>query len=206
MLNANPSSPNLGTREGEAYEAQFSTSDYGRVGDQRPYQIVFPSYPAPKFLSRYQYLADALRECDTLCQLKGQPFRLMKWGGPYPCYPCRASKVGKPLPSMRIHSPGALEGFPEATPVADFKPTGTRIVYGPDGSPKKSSAYRTSSSAGHRTPGPSSRSQRRCRNAMRKLFAPQLLSHRTQVETRFCAAASVATANKARPRWSRSYM
>lgn len=137
MLNANPSSPNLGTREGEAYEAQFSTSDYGRVGDQRPYQIVFPSYPAPKFLSRYQYLADALRECDTLCQLKGQPFRLMKWGGPYPCYPCRRTGgANGVLPSARIHSPGALEGFPDATPVADFKPTGTRIIYAPDGSPK----------------------------------------------------------------------
>lgn len=138
MLNATIPSPNsLGTREGEAYEAQFSTSDYGRVGDQRPYQIVFPSYPAPKFLSRYQYLSDALRECDTLCQLKGQPFRLMKWGGPYPCYPCRRSAAANgTLPSLRIHSPGALEGFADATPVADFLPTGRRIVYGPDGQPK----------------------------------------------------------------------
>jgi hypothetical protein len=126
----------LSTREGEAYEAQFSTSDYGRVGDQRPYQIVFPSYPAPKFLSRHQYLNDALRECGTLCQLRGQPFKLMKWGNRLPCFPCTGRKATNVLPSLRIHTPGALKGFPELTPVADFRPTGTRIIYGPDGQPK----------------------------------------------------------------------
>jgi len=126
----------LSTREGESYEAQFSTSDYGRVGDQRPYQIVYPSYPAPKFLSRHQYLNDALRECDTLCQLRGQPFKLMRWGGRLPCYPCGGRKSTNVLPSLRIHTAGALTGFPGLTPVADFRPTGTRIVYGPDGQPK----------------------------------------------------------------------
>ncbi len=30
----------LATREGEAYGSQFSTNDYGRVGVQRPFQIV----------------------------------------------------------------------------------------------------------------------------------------------------------------------
>ncbi len=126
----------LSTREGEAYESQFSTSDYGRVGDQRPYQIVYPSYPAPKFLSRYAYLKDALRECGTLCQLTGKPFRLVKWGARVPCYPCRAKKTLNSLPSLRIHSPGAIEGFPNATPVADFRPQTSTIVYGPDGQPK----------------------------------------------------------------------
>lgn len=128
--------PPLSTREGEAYEAQFSTADYGRVGDQRPYQIVFPSYPAPKFLSRFAYLKDALRECGTLCQLSGKPFKLVKWGGRYPCYPCRATKNTNKLPSMRIHSVGALEGFPEAVPVADFRPNSATMVYGADGQPK----------------------------------------------------------------------
>jgi hypothetical protein len=126
----------LSTREGEAYEAQFSTSDYGRVGDQRPYQIVMPSYPAPEFLARYAYLNDALRECSTLCQLRGKPFRLVKWGGRLPCYPCRQTKRTNMLPSLRIHSPGAVEGYPNATPIADFHPNGTPIVYGPNGQPK----------------------------------------------------------------------
>jgi hypothetical protein len=134
-LSTEPSS-RLVTREGEAYEAQFSTSDYGRVGDQRPYQIVFPSYPSPKFLGQFAYLKDALRECGTLCQLSGKPFRLVRWGTGIPCFPCKARKTTNKLPSLRIHSPGAIEGFPEATPVADFRPRSATIVYGPDGQPK----------------------------------------------------------------------
>jgi hypothetical protein len=126
----------LATREGEAAQAQFSTNDYGAVGDQRPYQIVFPGYPAPKFLQRYAYLDEALRECGTLCQLTGQPFRLMKWGGRLPCYPCRAHKSTNALPSLKIMSPGALHGYPGAQPIADFKPRSATIVYGPDGQPK----------------------------------------------------------------------
>jgi hypothetical protein len=126
----------LSTREGEAYESQFSTSDYGSVGDQRPYQIVQPSYPAPRFLSRHAYLANGLRECSTLCQTTGQPFRLVKWGARVPCYPCKSGKRSNELPGFKIHSPGALAGYPEATPIADFNPRGSTIVYGPDGQPK----------------------------------------------------------------------
>lgn len=131
-----PASAPLSTREGESQQAQFSVSDYGRVGDQRPYQIVFPSYPAPKFLSRYQYLKDALRECGTLCQLSGKPFKLVKWGAPQKCFPCRPKKRTNKLPSLRIHSVGALEGFPDALPIADFRPNSATMVYGPDGQPK----------------------------------------------------------------------
>jgi hypothetical protein len=106
------------------------------VGDQRPYQVVMPSYPAPQFLARYQELKVALHECGTLCQLTGKPFRLVKWGARLPCYPCRGRKQTNRLPSMRIVSPGALRGYPSAQPVADFSPTGGTIVYGPDGQPK----------------------------------------------------------------------
>ena len=126
----------LATREGEARTSNFSTEDYGREGDQRPYQVVFPSYPAPKFLASFINLDDALRECGTLCQLTGKPFRLVKWGSRLPCYPCRNIKGFNRLPSARIVSPGALEGFPDAQPIADFKPSGGTIVYGPDGNPK----------------------------------------------------------------------
>jgi hypothetical protein len=137
MLNAvSDETVNLSTREGEAYDSQFSTRDYGRVGDQRPFQIVFPAYPAPKFLSRFVYLRDALRECGTLCQLTGKPFRLVKWGSRVPCYPCGPKKRTNSLPSVRIHSPGALAGHPDATPIADFK-TNSTFVYGSDGQPKR---------------------------------------------------------------------
>jgi hypothetical protein len=126
----------LATREGEAYQSQYSTNDYGAVGDQRPYQVVFPSYPAPVWLSRFAYLDDALRECSTLCQLKGKPFRLVKWGARLPCYPCKGRKRTNKLPSVKILSPGALAGFPDAQPVADFRPDTGAIVYGADGQPQ----------------------------------------------------------------------
>ena len=125
----------LATREGEAYQSQFSTNDYGSVGDQRPYQIVEPSYPAPRWLSRFAYLKDALRECGTLCQLKGRPFRLMKWGGRKPCLPCKG-RPPRRLSGLRIVSPGALRGFPGAQPVADVHPSGSSIVYDSDGRPQ----------------------------------------------------------------------
>lgn len=125
----------LATREGEAAQAQFSTNDYGRVGDQRPYQIVDPAYPAPKWLARFVNLKDALRECGTLCQLKGRPFRLMKWGGRRPCLPCKSHQHPR-LSGFRIRSPGALAGYPGAKPVADVHPNGTSIVYDANGQPQ----------------------------------------------------------------------
>lgn len=127
----------LATTEGEAYTSNFSTSDYGRVGDQRPYQVVYPSYPAPKFLGQFAYLDEALRECRTLCQLTGKPFRLVKWGARLPCYPCRRPRRGNRLPSAKvIRSPGALEGFPDAQPVCDINPGGNCVVYDDRGRPK----------------------------------------------------------------------
>lgn len=124
----------LSTSAGEAADANFSPADYGNAGDQRPYQIVFPSYPAPKFLASFANLNDALRECGTLCRLTGQPFRLVKWGARVPCYPCQPKKKTNRLPSLRIHSAGALAGHPDATPIADFTPKGT-VVYDAQGRP-----------------------------------------------------------------------
>lgn len=124
----------LSTSAGEAAQANFSPADYGNVGDQRPYQIVFPSYPAPKFLASFVNLNEALRECGTLCRLTGKPFRLVKWGSRTPCYPCGARKSTNRLPSLRVHSAGALAGYPSARPVADFTPKGT-VVYDAKGRP-----------------------------------------------------------------------
>lgn len=125
----------LATRTGESHQSQVSTNDYGSVGDQRPYQIVQSTYPAPKFLNRFMYLDAALRECGTLCQTTGQPFRLVRWGSRVPCYPCGGGvrRTANSLPRY-IRSPGALRGYPDAQPIADFQPGGT-FVYGPDGQP-----------------------------------------------------------------------
>lgn len=127
----------LMTKEGEAASSNFSVTDYGRVGDQQPYQIVLPSYPAPQFLQTYSNLNKALRECGTLCQLSGKALRLVKWGSRLPCLPCGPKKRLNKLPSLRVRrSPGALEGYPDASPVADMSPSGRVIVYGPDGTPQ----------------------------------------------------------------------
>lgn len=136
MLQAVPSDF-FDARAQAAYGAA-SVQDYGAVGDQRPYQIVYPAYPAPQFLQSFRYLSEALRECDTLCKLTGQPFRLMKWGTRVPCRPCRGRKIrDNRLPSFRfkgyVESRGALEGYPEAFPVAEMTPDGRRTVFGPDG-------------------------------------------------------------------------
>lgn len=122
------------TPEGEAAQAQFTPYDYGREGDQRPYQVVYPSYPAPAWLNQFAYLGDALRECNTLCQSYGVPFRTIKWGGKIPCIPCAQKINDNRLPSIKMYSKGALNGYPEATPIAEFRPNGERLIFAPDGS------------------------------------------------------------------------
>lgn len=135
MLNDFPS--HLSAREQARYE-QATTYDYGRVGDQQPYQIVFPAYKAPKFLETFHTLEQALRECGTLCRLKGIPFRLVKWGGKIPCVPCGSKIRDNRLPGFKVvYSKGALAGFPDAMPIADFLPNGEKVVYGPNGEEKK---------------------------------------------------------------------
>lgn len=134
MLNDLPAAPSA--REQARYE-QATTYDYGRVGDQRPFQVVFPAYKAPKFLETFHTLEQGLRECGTLCRLKGLPFRLVKWGGKVPCVPCGTKIRDNRLPGFKvIYSKGALEGFPDAMPIADFQPNGQKIVYGPLGEQK----------------------------------------------------------------------
>jgi hypothetical protein len=116
-----------------AQQAQFTTYDYGRVGDQRPYQVVMPSYEAPQFLKTFMNLHEGLRECLTLCSLQGRPFRLMRWGARNPCIPCKQRfKGGGRLPSF-VRSPGALKGYPEARPIMEAHPTKGVSVFGPRG-------------------------------------------------------------------------
>ena len=121
----------------DAQQAQFSPLDYGREGDTRPYQIVMPSYPAPRFLQTYANLAVGLRECGTLCSLQGRPYRLVRWGSSVPCLPCNQGRLPLRLPSGKIKfSSGALEGYPEAEPIADFHPRSGVWIYGPQGQKK----------------------------------------------------------------------
>lgn len=131
-------SPGFFSAQGQAAYETASVQDYGCDGDQRPYQIVSPAYPAPQFLRSFTYLTEALRECQTLCQSTGQPFRLVKWGSRIPCRPCRRRKIGdNRLPSLRfrgshVESRGALAGYPEALPIMDATAKGS-VVFGPNG-------------------------------------------------------------------------
>lgn len=127
--------------EAEAAQADFSIEDYGREGDNRPYQVLRPAYPAPEFLQRFSTLEQALRECETLCRLEGRPFRVVRWGrigsgsrGGVPCAPCARQKPVNRFP--RLQTSGCLNGFEDAVPIAEIHPDGRRIVYDCDGSPK----------------------------------------------------------------------
>jgi len=131
----------LSIQQREAQGEAFSVNDYGSVGDQRPYQIVKPSYPAPEFMKRFMYLNQALRECQTLCQDQGRPFRLVKWGERIPCRSCGARVSTSRLPSFtvsRLNGLGACKTCSSSQPkvIADFKPNGQTIVYGPNGRPQ----------------------------------------------------------------------
>lgn len=117
----------------DARQGQFTVYDYERSGDTRPYQVVMPAYPAPKFLQTFMNLRDGIRECDTLCRLHGRPFRLVKWGSKYPCVPCGMRQGSNRLPKFTIRSRGALEGYPEAVPVAEASPTKGVTVFTPQG-------------------------------------------------------------------------
>lgn len=140
-MNALTDIPDWYTPEAAAADAMFSIDDYGKA-DDGPYQIVQPAYPAPQFLQRFTELGHALRECKTLCRLKGRPFRVVRWGregsgarGGVPCVPCGAQSRARISRFPRRVS-GCLEGFPDAMPVAEFRPDGQRIVYDGCGVPK----------------------------------------------------------------------
>ncbi len=129
----------LNSARAESAQAQFSVSDYGYVGDQQPYQIIQPSYPAPRWMGRYMDMKQALRECRTLCRLEGRPFRLVKWGKPVqsPCKTCSPKPENK-LPNVRIQGVvRGLDGAPlVAIPVADISAKGQVKIYGADGKAK----------------------------------------------------------------------
>jgi hypothetical protein len=132
----------LSSAQEEAAQADFSIEDYGRVGDQRPYQVIQPAYDAPEFLGRFMNLNEALQECKTLCTLQGRPFRVVRWGrsgsgarGGVPCAPCRA-KARIPRFPRQVKPDGCLHGYPDATPIAEVHPDGRRIVFDACGNPQ----------------------------------------------------------------------
>lgn len=116
----------------DARQAQYTQSDYNRQGDTRPYQVVMAAYPAPKFLQTFQNLRDGLRQCESLCRVTGQPFRVVKWGSRVPCVPCDIPQTAK-LPHFVVRSKGALAGYPEAVPIAEVSPEKGVVIYGPKG-------------------------------------------------------------------------
>lgn len=124
------------TAVAQAAASNFSIDDYGR--DEGVYQVVVPSYPAPRFLKQYNYLAQALRECETLCRLEGKPFRAVRWGregagaaGGVPCKACCPRPPGSRFPStpLRYSNCGCLDGFPNLKSIAEFWPDGRRLVF-----------------------------------------------------------------------------
>jgi hypothetical protein len=141
-----------------AAQAGFSIDDYGKA-DEGPYQIVMPTYPAPVWLRRFAALGPALRECSTLCALKGKPFRVVRWGregsgarGGIPCRACARTtpNTASRFPRNRPRGLSGLEGcascekkmgsgymrdFPNAHPVAEFR-KGQRLVFNAQGVPK----------------------------------------------------------------------
>jgi hypothetical protein len=133
MFEAGPVDP-FSERE-IAAKAAFSIDDYGK-SNEGPYQIVMPTYPAPVWLKGFAKLGPALRECGTLCRLRGMPFRVMRWGqegsGANGGIPCASCKKTTPNPSRfprQFRGPGYLQGFPDAHPIAEFRPKGQRLVF-----------------------------------------------------------------------------
>jgi len=126
--------PDVFSAEAAAAQAMPSVDDYGKA-DDGPYQVVQPAYPAPIWLGHFTSLVPALRECSTLCTLKGRPFRVMSWNregagnrGGVPCGPCGASARISRWP-RRVTGPGCLDGFEDAMPVAEARPGGQWVVY-----------------------------------------------------------------------------
>jgi len=126
-----------------AKASDFSIDDYGDGGAVGPFQIMEPSYPAPKWLNRYVYLDKALRECQTLCTLRGRPYRVVRWGregagakGGIPCKTCRPVPGDARFPKHQKCASCNGGGGAIAHPIAEFQPGGRRIVYDANGNAK----------------------------------------------------------------------
>lgn len=108
-----------------AAQAGFSIDDYGKA-DEGPYQIVMPTYPAPVWLRRFAALGPALRECSTLCALKGKPFRVVRWGregsGARGGIPCAACARTTPNTASRFPRNRGLSGLGACAGCSDSKP------------------------------------------------------------------------------------
>jgi hypothetical protein len=124
--------------EAEAsHNSDFSIDDYGGSEEgggpaRGPFQIVEPTYPAPKFLKLYRYLDQALRECQTLCTLRGRPYRVVRWGregsgarGGIPCKTCGPTAGGARF--TRIPCAGCAAET--AKPLAEMRPNGQKLVF-----------------------------------------------------------------------------
>ncbi len=104
---------------------------------ERPYQIVFATTGAPVFLETFSDLEQALSVGKKVSRTKNLRIRVVKWGGRAPCVPCGQKIRDNRLPGYRVvQSKGALEGYPEAMPLAEFKPNGEKMVFGPNGEGK----------------------------------------------------------------------
>lgn len=133
-----------------AAKAGFSVEDYGKENGG-PYQIVMPTYPAPQWLKKFAELGPALRECSTLCTLKGHPFRVVRWGregsGAAGGVPCAACAKTTPNPARYPRSDFGCRSCSGSCascrssgqgpqPIAEFRPNGQRVVFDNAGVPQ----------------------------------------------------------------------
>jgi hypothetical protein len=102
----------------------------------RLYQIVQETAVGPKFLTSWDTLEAAMRDCRSLNERTGNPFKAILWGHGTPCQMCsprqRQFKKDNILPSFVYHS-GGVRNYPEALPISAVYNHGTEVVFLPDG-------------------------------------------------------------------------
>lgn len=108
------------------------------ASDQIPalYQVVQETGAGPRFLTSWDTLEAALRDCRSLNERTGNPFKTILWGSGTPCQRCSIKelqfKKDNKLPSF-IYHPAAIANYPEALPISAVYNHGTEVIFTPDG-------------------------------------------------------------------------
>lgn len=100
------------------------------------YQVVQETAYGPKFLTSWDTMEDAMRDCQQLNICSGNPFKTVLWGTGTPCLRCTPEQMefkrDNKLPSFIRHS-AAIQTHPEAYPVSAVYNHGTEVVFLQDG-------------------------------------------------------------------------
>lgn len=105
--------------------------------DCKLYQVIQETAAGPKFLTSWDTMEAAMRDCRTLNVCTGDAFKTVVWGTGTPCIRCskesREFKADNVIPSL-LYTPAAVKGYPEAYPVSAVYNHGTEVIFLPDGS------------------------------------------------------------------------